>query len=114
MSIPFLRSIRFGTARIADVEVRTRLHRAILDNDGNSFRNILEQHVPEIAGEHGLYGVLAMTPAGMRPFLVNERGERIRTGYVIDEGTPIDFLNVEVGPTGMTATDLLGNVWGIQ
>src|ERR1017187_8983295 len=111
MSISFTKGFRFGPTRLTNGEVRTRLQRAILDGDRESFRNTLEQHAPEIAGQQRLYGVLVMTPDGMQTLLVNEGGERSGAGYVIGAGTPIDLLNVAFSPTGMTATDLDGHVW---
>jgi hypothetical protein len=93
-----------GIVQSLNDTVRFKLQRAILDNDGEAFRNALMAYSSELAGQHRLYGVLVMTPDGMRPFMVNEKGERIGSGFIIAAGTPIELLNVEFGPDGMTAT----------
>ncbi len=76
MAFPFVDAFSQGPSPIQDDAIRDRLQQAILDHDSRSFRETLLAAHPELAGQHRLYGVFAMTPDGMVPIMVDETGER--------------------------------------
>ena len=105
MASSFLPGFYRAPSPLHDDEVRGKLARAIIDTDPVAFRAILQNAHPDLAGEHRLYGVLMMTPEGMRPLVVDETGQRVGSpGYVIAANTPIDLLNVHYGESEMTVT----------
>ena len=111
MANSFPEGFRRGLSPLQDDAVRARLGQAILDDDPDAFRATLAEAHPELAAQHRLYGVLVMTPEGMRPIMVGETGRRVGgPGYVIDAGTPIDMLNVHYDESGVTVTTPDG-VW---
>jgi hypothetical protein len=102
MAGSFLDGFRRGSSPLQDDAVRARLQQAILDDDPAAFRAALQAAHPDLVGQHRLYGVLVMTPEGMRPVLVDETGRRVGgPGYVIAPATPIDLLNVRYGEAEM-------------
>ena len=89
---------------LLDAEVRSRLGRAILENDPPAFRAELDRSCSDIASEHRLYGVLSMTDRGMTPIMVDETGNRLGPGSTISKEIPIHLLNVEFTLTGIRVT----------
>ena len=104
---------RLGADAIPDADVRAGLQQAVLSEDAKSFREILERALPEIAGQHRLYGVFLMSPGGMQTVIVDETGERIGPGFVIAAYTPMTMLNLEVDGTTMTVTTPEGEIWRV-
>jgi hypothetical protein len=106
---------RIGKTSVPDEGTRSRLQRAILDNDAASFRETLAKELPDIAHEHRLYGVLEMGPDGMHAIVVDQNGRRISDPrYVIPPGTPIDLLNVVYEGTKMIVTTPSGDTWSAE
>jgi hypothetical protein len=101
----FLPGFWRGSSPLQDDAVRAKLAQAIFDKDPIAFRAILQGAYPDLAAEHRLYGILMMTAGGMRPLMVDERGQPIRDpGYMIAASTPMDLLNVQYGESEMTVT----------
>jgi hypothetical protein len=111
MAGSFQDKFRRGSSPLQDDALRARLQKAILDDDPAAFRATLQAD-PNLVGQRRLYGVLVMTPEGMRPVMVDETGQRIGgPDYVIAPGTPIELLNVQYGESEMTVIAPDGGVW---
>lgn len=100
-----------GPSPLQDDAVRDRLQQAILNNDSILFRTTLAETHPELVAERRLYGLLIMTPEGLRPLMVDESGKRIEDPeYVMPAGIPIDMLNVKITDSELIVT-IDGNIW---
>ena len=94
----------FVRSPLQDDALRARLQQAILDDDAEQFRAILQEAGPQLASAKRFYGVLVPTAEGMQTIVVDQTGRRLGSGDVLNTTTPIDMLNVQYGPTEMTVT----------
>jgi hypothetical protein len=99
-------------ASLLDAKARGRIEEAILEGDPARFRLALAETCPELVGARRLYGVLAMTPRGIGPILVDETGKRLGAGDVLEAGVPIDLVNVEFTSTEIRAK-IGGQLWRV-
>jgi hypothetical protein len=104
--------IRASPPPLLDRAVRGRLQQAILEGDPATFRSVLGETCPTLAGEHRLYGVWTRPASGVSVVMVDETGERLGPGYQMPAGIPIHLLNVEFTKTHMQVA-IDGEVWGV-
>jgi hypothetical protein len=95
-------SFEFRKSPLQDDELRAKLQNAILANDSERFRQLLAG--TPLENELRLYGVAVMTNDGLISLLVDHHGERLKEGYIIQPGTPIDMLNIEYTADEMIVT----------
>jgi hypothetical protein len=104
MTQDFNDDFTFAPSPLQDDALRTRLQQAILDDDAEQFRAILQEAAPQLAGVERFYGVLIPTADGMQTILVDHTGRRLGSDDILDTTSPIDMLNVHYGSTEMTVT----------
>jgi hypothetical protein len=76
--------------------IRKQLQDAILADDPSRFRMILEEFLPELAGETRLYSVLTLHEGNMHTIMVDQTGQRLGPDYAIKANTPIEQLNADI------------------
>lgn len=73
---------------------RAELQQAILNNQPDTFREILAKIDPALLNQIRVYGVMIKTPHGISPILVDNTGQPLRPDFMLSPETPMDMLNV--------------------